>query len=69
MRLERRMERLAQQYIGAIVAETAQGYGVRVDGLLGDTRHFFAMPAAGVRGDGDRGCIPQEGGVAIRSYR
>jgi hypothetical protein len=63
------LERLAQYYTRAIVAETAQEYGVHVDGRLEDSRHFFAMPAAGVRGDDDMGCILHEGGVAIRSYR
>jgi hypothetical protein len=67
--LERRNERLKQQYIRAIVAETAQEYGVRVDGLLEDTRHSFALAAAGARGDDDMGCILREGGVVIRPYR
>jgi hypothetical protein len=57
------------RYTGYSQLHSAQEYGVRVDGLLEDTRHFFAMPAAGVKGDDDTGCILHEGGVAIRSYR
>ena len=40
---ERRLRRLERQYIGQIVTDTAQAYGVSAEDLLADTRRFFAL--------------------------
>jgi hypothetical protein len=43
MSRERRLRRLERQYIGQIVTDTAQAYGVSAEDLLADTRQFFAL--------------------------
>jgi hypothetical protein len=82
MSVERRLERLEQQYIWQIVTDTAQEYGVPIDELLDETRRFFALTddeqdaklaaslaEAEARGDHEAVRILTHGWAAVRSYR
>jgi hypothetical protein len=79
MSRERRVERLEQHYTWAIVAETAQEYGVRVVGLLEDTSTASQCPRPGREAtttrwasctrDGSRSGHLGEGGTIMHDHR
>jgi hypothetical protein len=82
MILERRLQRLARQYVCRAVDEIAQQYGVPAAELVDDVQRFFALPEAEqdaklaealaqaqARGDHEAVHLLTHGWATIRSYR
>jgi hypothetical protein len=82
MSFDRRLKRLEQRYIRALVQETAAEFGLEADELLDECRHFFALTdaeqdaklaasiaQAEAEGEAEHVRILTDGWQAIKSYR